>query len=178
MRKSKLIATKSHFLLAVKNAEINDEVYSPSFTTSGAEIASNTIAYLVTGNTRNYTSNASHGKVKAFDMASPIGAVRSNRKSSGEVVNFSQLGIVNLNNGNTVSILIFPRDNKPGSVVEHLDSNATTEELNTIDNNQTQTVVISEQCSLTTKIDLNTFEEIEPTVENTVTTEELNIDWG
>ena len=71
-----------------------------------------------------------------------------------------------------------PRDTKPSTVREHLDSNATTEELNTIDNNQTQTVVISEQCSLTNKIDLNTFEEHEPTVDNTVTTEELNIDWG
>ena len=178
MRISKLIATKNHFLIALKTAEINDEISRSPFVASGVpQVAANTIGYVVTGNTRNYTSNASHGKVKAFDLASPMGAVRPNTKSSGEVVNF-QFGVVNLNSGNTVSILVYPRDTKPSTVREHLDSNATTEELNTIDNNQTQTVVISEQCSLTTKIDLNTFEEIEPTVENTVTTEELNIDWG
>ena len=177
MRISKLIATKSHFLIALKTAEINDEIANPWRSDYAPQAAANSIGYVVTVNTRNYTSNASHGKVKAFDLASPMGAIRPNRNSSGEMTNFP-FGVVNLNNRNTVSILVYPRDTKPSSVREHLHSNATTEELNTIDNNQTQTVVISEQCSLTTKIDLNTFEEIEPTVENTVTTEELNIDWG
>ena len=56
MRISKLIATKNHFLIALKTAEINDEISRSPFVASGVpQVAANTIGYVVTGNTRNYT---------------------------------------------------------------------------------------------------------------------------
>jgi hypothetical protein len=179
MRKVKCIVTKDHYIFAARVYEINDEINAPGGVVSSGVKSSNTFIYLSSGNTYMFSTNTSHGHVKTAEFDSPGGWVRPNHGSNG-MVNISPVGSVNSFDGNTTLTLVFTRYNnrsRDGALKEVVDENATEGELSTIENNQTQTVVLEKQCVQKIKRDLNTFEKYKPTVENTVTTEELNIDW-
>ena len=132
--------------------------------------------YWTSGTARVFINSASQGTwSKHADTIAPLGWVRSNHEETFEYT--GGFGMANLHDANTSYTNIVSKEVYNSGAFEKF-NNANTEELSTIDNNPNQTVVVAEQCNMGVKRDLDTFEVYHPAVEQTVTEEDLNIDWG
>ena len=168
-----MIATKDHFFYYLTTPDKNDEIINITQDNIDPKDANtNVLTFFSSGNNRRLYEDNSGNWQKHLDFVAPLMFAR---KAFGGGVT----PMCFVNNEDSKSSL--------GQVIarEHYDTgfyannnNASNGEKETIVNNPNQTVVVSDQCSISTKRNLETGEVYIPEVTNTVTEEELNIDWG
>ena len=174
MRKAKMIATKDHFFFYLTTPDKNDEIINITQDNIDPKDANtNVLTFFSSGNNRRFYKDGNGNWQKHLDFVAPLMFAR---KAFGGGVT----PMCFVNNDDSKSSL--------GQVIarEHYDTgcyadnnNASDGEKETMENNPNQTVVISEQCSVSEKRNLETCEIIIPeAVPNPITEEALNIDWG
>ena len=173
MRKVKMIATKSHFFYYLTTPDKNDEVVSITQDNINPKDANtNVLTFVSSGSSRRLYKDDNDSWQKDADYFAPLMFAR---KAFGGGTTPSC--VINNNNSKTAIGQVIAREHyDTGFYADN--NNASDGEKETIDNNPNQTVVISEQCSVSIKRNLETGELYVPEVTNNVTDEELDIDWG
>jgi len=176
MKRVKWIATKDHLILSGRTYYKNDELHTPDGMSEDSSFA-NVIMYFTSGNTRVFTSNASHNVWTTHaNIQAPFGCVRPICNS---VVQYTGgFGIVNLENSNAAYTVIIPKAIRNSGYWGNINT-ASEEEQELVNQKPTETVVFESQCFVATKRDPDTFEiYTEEEASNDIATEDLNIDWG
>jgi len=175
MKRVKWIATKDHLILSGRTYYANDELHSPDGMSENITSA-NLMMYWTSGNTRVFTSNASHNVWTTHaNIQAPYGCVRPIRNSVYE--HTGGFGIVNLENSNAAYTAILPKALHNAGYWGDINT-ASEEEHDLMDQSPTETLIIQDQCFVSTKRDPDTFAVYtEDETECDIATEDLNINW-
>ena len=169
-----MIATKDHFFMYATADEINDELfYIDKEDLSNNNVQS--ITFFSAGQVGHFIENSNGIMEKRKDHQSPL-------MISGEVHNLKTSskrsgGIVNNKNFKSAFGQIIAREKHSDDLFAKIIP-ASNNELSDMNDNPNQTIAIMNQCKVSIKRNLETFEVFVPEVTNTVTEEDLNIDWG